>query len=479
VSDVDPRPLLHITPETGWLNDANGLIHHHGRYHVFHQANPRGLWFGTMEWGHVSSADLVDWTRHPTAIAPSDGPDAGGSWSGCIVFDGDRPTAVYTGVESIGTDKWTQTVCTARGDDELIEWQKDPHNPVIAGPPPGVDAIGFRDPFLRQDGARWSMILGMGGPSGRGGIVQFHSDDLQSWTYDGPIFERAVDETDPISTGRIFECPQLVRLGGRDLLVFSVWDDQRPPVLHYAVTVLGHFDGQTFQADRIERFDYGSHCYAPALLTDPTGRVLAWGWSWEGLTEAGRARQGWAGCLTFPRELYLRDDGHVGVRPAAELATARGIGGSAGNLVLRSGEPWTADGLAGDSLEVIVRFASIDADAVSAVVRASPDGAERTVVRFDRTKGRLEVDRTAASRSQDAIGGVSAAPLQLAGESLELRLLLDRSVIEIFANERISITERIYPSRPDSVGVELIAEGGSARVADVRWWSLAPRRADG
>jgi len=33
-------------------------------------------------------------------IAP--GADAGGCWSGCVVIDGRIPTAVYTGVESLG-----------------------------------------------------------------------------------------------------------------------------------------------------------------------------------------------------------------------------------------------------------------------------------------------------------------------------------------------------------------------------------------
>lgn len=471
---VDQRPLHHITPDVGWLNDANGLVWHDGRYHVFHQANPRGLWFGIMEWGHLSSPDLVHWTRHPTAIAPSPGPDAGGSWSGCIVLDDGRPTAVYTGAESLGPDKWTQTVCIARGDAALVEWEKDPHNPVITGPPTELATVGFRDPFLRRDGDAWIMIIGTGLASRRAAILQFRSEDLLSWTYEGPVFERDASLTEPIWTGRIFECPQLVPLGDRELFVFSVWDDERPPVLHYAVAALGRFDGHTFEPDRFARFDHGSHCYAPALMVDPSGRVLAWGWSWEALTEAGREAQGWAGCLTFPRELFLRDDERLGVRPAAELEALRGPGGSAGPFRLQSGEPWSAEDLTGDALEIAVRIDNIQARCITLVLRASPDGEERTTVRYEVGTGTLEIDRNSASISSEALGGVHGGRLDLApGEPLELLVLLDRSIVEVFANEHFALTERIYPTRPDSLGVLLLAEEGTARVVDIAWWPLS------
>ncbi|MDQ6795344.1 MAG: glycoside hydrolase family 32 protein [Chloroflexota bacterium] len=470
---VDQRPLHHITPEIGWLNDPNGLVWHDGRYHVFHQANPRGVWFGRMEWGHLSSPDLVRWTRHPTAIAPSAGPDGDGSWSGCVVLDHGRPVAVYTGVNSLGVDMWTQTVCLARGDAALMQWQKDPRNPVISGPPGELKTIGFRDPFLRQDSDGWRMIIGTGIASRGGAILQFRSQDLVSWTYEGVVFERDATSTDPIWTGRIFECPQLVPLGDRELLVFSVWDDERPPVLHYVVAGLGRFEGHAFEPDRLARFDHGADLYAPALMVDPRGRILAWGWSWEALTPAGRKAQGWAGCLTFPRELFVAADGSLGARPAAELVALRGRRGSAGPFNLQSAEPWTAESLRGDALEIAVRIEDVEARCVNLILRASPDLTERTVVRYDRSRGRVEIDRDAASSSPEALQGVHGGPLDVApGEALDLRVLVDKSIVEVFANDRLVITERIYPTRPDSLGVSLVAEGGGARVANIDWWPL-------
>ena len=155
----EQRPLHHITPRVGWLNDPNGLAWHRGRYHVFHQADPRALWFATAQWDHLSSPDLVRWTRHDTAIAPSPGPDEDGSWSGCVVFDGEVPTAVYTGVRSLGHDRWEQSVCLARGDADLATWRKDAASPVIAGPPTGSSSLSgsaIRSSGRKPAVGRWS-----------------------------------------------------------------------------------------------------------------------------------------------------------------------------------------------------------------------------------------------------------------------------------------------------------------------------------
>ncbi|MHB0858791.1 MAG: GH32 C-terminal domain-containing protein, partial [Anaerolineae bacterium] len=66
-------------------------------------------------------------------------------------------------------------------------------------------------------------------------------------------------------------------------------------------------------------------------------------------------------------------------------------------------------------------------------------------------------------------------PLTLApGEPLRLRIFVDRSVIEVFANDRQAIMRRVYPTRSDSVGVALFARGGDAMASSVHAWDMAP-----
>ncbi len=56
--------------------------------------------------------------------------------------------------------------------------------------------------------------------------------------------------------------------------------------------------------------------------------------------------------------------------------------------------------------------------------------------------------------------------------SLRLRVFIDRSVVEVFANERQVVMRRIYPTRQDSVGVRLFARGGAAQVRVWRAWEM-------
>ena len=91
-------PKFHIASDGGWINDPNGLCHYNGRWHVFYQLHPFGTEWGPMHWGHVSSADMLEWKREPIALAPSLNADRDGVFSGCAVEGDDgRLWLFYTG----------------------------------------------------------------------------------------------------------------------------------------------------------------------------------------------------------------------------------------------------------------------------------------------------------------------------------------------------------------------------------------------
>jgi beta-fructofuranosidase len=66
------------------------------------------------------------------------------------------------------------------------------------------------------------------------------------------------------------------------------------------------------------------------------------------------------------------------------------------------------------------------------------------------------------------------APLQLAeNERLKLRIFLDRSILQVFANDRSAITARCYPD-PESTGIRLFASGGQAQLESLDVWQMNP-----
>jgi beta-fructofuranosidase len=195
-----------------------------------------------------------------------------------------------------------------------------------------------RDPFVfTVDGRRYA-VQGAGHRQGDGRVLVYGCDDLTSWTYLGPFLTTA----DPVAAevaggasaaggGNVWECPNLIRFGDRWVLIFSllkhIGDGNEFDGVRYLVGDLSVGpDGPRFTATRGGLLDHGPCFYAPQVLALP-GRVLMWAWSPELAGGAGRAPEeiitaGWAGALTFCRELTLVDDVLVS-RPAPELTALR------------------------------------------------------------------------------------------------------------------------------------------------------------
>lgn len=110
---------------------------------------------------------------------------------------------------------------------------------------------------------------------------------------------------------------------------------------------------------------------------------------------------------------------------------------------------------------------------VGLAVRRAPDGSEETLIRYDPQHQQLTLDRTHSSLDAETARSTHVAPLTLRdGEPLRLQIFLDRSVIEIFANQQVTITSRIYPSRADSIGVAAFAEHAPATLLTLDAWTM-------
>jgi beta-fructofuranosidase len=461
----DPqRPRYHFLPPANWLNDPNGLIHWNGAYHMFYQYNPNGPFWGTIHWGHAVSADLVHWEHLPIALSPTLGsPDADGCYSGCAVDNDGTPTLIYTGFNA-----GEQRPCLATSTDGLRTWHKYAGNPIIPAPPADLDLVGFRDHSVWKQGDSWYQVIGAGIRGVGGTALLYTSRDLLRWEYLHPILVGDLSQTKPLWTGTMWECPDLFALSGKHVLVVSVWDEH---ALNYSIAFVGDYAGLAFSPEHVGKLDFGASFYAPQTMCDAHDRRIMFGWLREERDEEAQRDAGWSGVMSLPRVLALREDGVLTMRPAPELERLRGRHVYAGNLDLAEVAS-KLSGVRGDTLEIVAEVDLGQADEVSVVLRRSPDGAEQTCVRYRRADSRLTLDTTRASLSPAAHGGIHSGPLELtSGEPLRLHIFLDGSVVEAFANDRVCVSGRIYPTRADSLGVDLAAEG-AARLRALDIWEL-------
>ena len=217
--------------------------------------------------------------------------------------------------------------------------------------------------------------------------------------------------------------------------------------------------------------DYGKDFYAAVTWNDvPDGRRIAIAWMSNWNYAGAIPTSPWRSAMTVPRELALRtidDRPQLVQRPVRELRSLRGRR-SYGRHHLKLREGTRTLPVRGKSLEIKAVLRLDDAERAGLKVRTG--GGEETVIGYDAEASELYVDRTRAGRSDFSrdFPGVQRAPLAARHSKVRLRILVDWSSVEVFADHgQTVITDQIFPAAT-SDGVELFAEGGSARVKSLK-----------
>ena len=463
----DPhRPTWHfVSPEGPCMPfDPNGAIFWEGRYHLCYIfQDDRGHC-----WGHASSADLLHWQWHDPALFPAPGDVDKGIFSGnCFVNKKGEATMLYHGVGA-------GNCIAVSSEPGLDHWIKPEFNPIVPIPPEGSpESKLYRswDPHGWLEGDTYYAIFGGNPPT------LFKAKELNDWSYVGNFLPNDMPDVDDFED---VSCPDFFPLGDKHLLLCI----SHPRGCRY---YLGRWEDEVFRPESHHRMNWpGGTCFAPESLLDGQGRRIMWAWV---LDRRPGHPYGWSGTMTMPRVLSLREDGSLGINPPKELESLRTKQQALGRVEIKEDEMIPLD-LQGDSLELAFTITPQDAKRYGVKVRCSPDGSEETVVAVEPQENKLSIDVSKSSLADICHytfcmkGGpnpevtVQSAPFQLQeGEPLQLRIFLDRSILEVFANGRQCVTQRIYPVRNDSLGVAVFSQGGSVAVEGIKAWTLSPTNA--
>jgi beta-fructofuranosidase len=476
------RPLYHLMPPSNWMNDPNGPLYWKGRYHMFYQYSPSISNQGTKYWGHAVSTDLVHWKNLGIALKPSPGgADKDGCWTGSAVVSNGVPTIIYTGAtwsaeseraeraKGLVPERQMVAVAADPQDVDLIKWAKIPQDPVLAAPPPGMKVTGWRDPCVWKEGETWYMVIGSGELDMGGMALLYSSADLKSWNYLHPLAVAQKDQVEPAAPfGAMWECPDFFTLGGMPFLLVSRGNSY----------LTGSYSDHYFHQTGEGQIDFGSVAYAQKTMLDGKGGRLWWAWIREKRSIRAQAAAGWAGVMSLPKILTARSDGMLGMDPVTELKILRGRSHKVPAQQIDSDGPLLLQGVSGDCLEIEAEFDVGGAKQCGLRVRSTADGAEQTLIGYEPDSQTLFTDTTMSSQDPEAQPasnrGVQRGVLPLGNEPLRLRVFLDASVIEVFANSRASISDRAYPLKPASVGIGLFSKGGSAQLRSMTIWELKP-----
>ena len=448
------RPLFHLTPTTGWLNDPNGFSVYRGEYHLFYQYHPYSTSWGPMHWGHCKSRDLLRWERLPAALAPDQPYDRDGCFSGSAAETPDgRHLLMYTG-RRLEEGREVQAQCLAVGNGE--NYEKLSANPVITGEqlPPGGSAQDFRDPKLWRDGPRWYAVAGNRAGDGSGEVLLYSSEDLERWRLEGAL-DRSANQW-----GKMWECPDFFSLDGQSILLVSPQELEAPgPEFHNGqevLCILGGLDGGgRFIRQSISPVDQGLDFYAPQTALLPDGRRVMIGW----MQAAGEPScyvpegQKWFGQLTLPRELSVRA-GRLIQSPVRELEAWRKERVSYENVPL-SGS-LTLPGVSGRTLDMKIALRCRGDGTFT--LKFAQDGHRFTALCFQSGPNLLTLDRTHSGFPCNLVHRRTVPVRDRAGE-LELRLILDRFSVEVFVNGGEQVLSATLYTPQEADGISFHAQG--------------------
>ncbi|MBC8405948.1 MAG: glycoside hydrolase family 32 protein [Planctomycetes bacterium] len=389
------RPQLRFSQRIGWNNDPNGMVYANGEWHLYYQHNPYGWNWGNMHWGHAVSRDLVHWRELPIAIYNH----KHGDWafSGGAVVDvkntagwqvGDRPAIVAS---------WTSTgrgECLAYSNDggrSFIEYEG---NPV-------VQHTG-RDPKIiwYAPGQHWVMAV-YSEVNGQQTLAIYTSTDLKKWHHASNL-------------PGYYECPEIFELAVDG-------DSEKPRWVVFAADAqyaIGDFDGKKFTPghEGKHRLHYGNYYASQTFSNAPDGRRIQIGWARINFPDMA-FNQG----FSLPHQLTLRttaDGIRMFAEPVEELNQLRNHSHGASHQQLQPGKPYSI-AVDGELFDVRAKFRMNDAKKVG----------------LDIGDNRISYDAVAQK--------LGAADLNPVDGVIEIRVIMDRPMLEIIGNQG-----RVYLTQP-------------------------------
>lgn len=450
------RPGFHFSPRAHWMNDPNGMVRADGVYHLFFQYYPDDIVWGPMHWGHATSKDLVHWREQPIALYPD---SLGYIFSGSAVIDsnntlgvgsrGKTPlVAIFTQHDPEGEKRHTNTFqnqSLAYSLDKGATWTKYSGNPVLKNP--GI--ADFRDPSVSwyPRTKKWIMTLAT-----RDRISFYSSADLRDWTKESEFGEGIG------AHGGVWECPNLFPLvrteHDREKTYWVLLVSNNPGGPNFGSGTqyfIGQWDGHVFKPmDTVTRWiDYGPDDYAGVTWNNTGRRRVFLGWMSNWVYANTLPTATWRNAMTVPRNLFLAETGgrlYVASRPAPEVYSLARHKSEVTHVTVDSTRN-LSNFITDTAGRYILQFRGAADESVDFVF--SDAAGEKVVFGYNPNKQQYWLDRSGSGNTDfsPAFGGTYTAPRLSDGNSLNLEFVMDRSSLEVFADNGVTVMTAVFFSK--------------------------------
>lgn len=490
----DPHhPIYHFTSPEYKLNDPNGLSFWKGYWHLFYQAYPPED--PRQHWGHAISKDLIHWEDLPIAIYPNPEYQV---FSGSALVEEDRVIAIYHGT------RLGNMVATSN-DPLLLNWEKVTDGATI----PIHKTEGDRwqhakdlpytifDPAIwKKDGIYYALSGSVEYDKRLGQLLPqtylFKSKDLVSWDFMHPFIEG--DRFTEIGDDNA--CPYFWPIGDKHILQF--YSHTRGGQYY-----LGDYDkvNDKFFVTTHGKFNFGasgpSGVHAPSVTPSPDvegGLISIWNMNPGKKDGWNRVKGGNVQIMSLPRLLTLSknnsnlDYNILKQEPAGNIESLRYNKKSIDRMIIPPNKEIILDEIKGNAIEIVTEINPMNSQMVEINVLRSKEREEFTKIAFYKDRGtRLTTSRfydgpyRGLKRQYNSILNIDtsysstlsnvksrppeSAPFVLEdGENLKLRIFIDKSVVEVFANGKQVVATRVFPGMESSLGVSIKSQGDQSEL---------------
>ncbi|MFG6685198.1 GH32 C-terminal domain-containing protein [Mariniflexile sp. HNIBRBA6329] len=475
--DDDFRPNYHAIAPAHWMNEPHAPLYYNGKYHLFYQHNPFGPYWGQIHWGHWVSNDMVNWKHVDIALAPERGsitPD--GIWSGsAYIGPNDTPMLFYTAANDAKSENQYTSIAFPKDkrDKNLVIWEK---SEIIIDKPSEYLHNEFRDPFVFKIDTKYYMIVGSGIAEKGGTAVLFDSNDAKNWNYLHPFYQTDIKKYPYL--GGVWELPVFLPLPTKDgkntdkyvFMVLPLRDAADVEVFYW----VGTFDKETkkFIPDHEEPslLDYGDFGFTgqSGLIDPKTNRSIVFSIAQGKFGKVDTYNMGWAHNAGLPINLWLGKNNKLKFSPIKELNSLRGKSIiNCDNCRISKLESNLKD-VTGDQLEIKLEFKA-GKEKKGIVVRKSSSGNPQAMIYYDPTTNAVVFDKIQDNPERKFTP--LKAPLSII-DDIKLHIYLDKSMIEIYINNEVSITDRIYFTETDAKHIELMGFDDDKKVRKIQIWPM-------
>jgi len=405
---------------------------------------------------HVSSNDMLHWEWHKTRLQPSFTGHGMYSGTGFMTKEG-KPAVIYHGQ---GSDR--NQIAIAK-DNKLSAWEK-PYPIDVFTKDGKVQDMMHWDPDCFLVGDTYYAISGGQNPP------VFKSKDLNSWIYVGDFLKF---EPPGVVIGEDISCPNFFGIGDKWMMLcishpwgcryyLGDWDtknEQFVPQIHERMN--WRRDDQSFI-----RPGYGDF-FAPESVLTPDGRRVMWAWL---ITDEPNIEK--KSIMSLPRELSLANDGTLRISPLRELESQRHDEKSYKNVDVKM-EPRKNGG------DSSVKITDLEGDAYEIKATISSKEAKNKRMGFhlfagDEKSG-FPVIVNPASKTIRV--GPTEAPFSVgdlaAGDDLEIRIFIDKYLIEVFVNDRQAVTGHFMDYKSNT-GLYAYTYGAGTTIKELKIWKIKP-----